>query len=188
MNCGQAEKLILLRQSRELPRWNRWRLSSHQAQCPHCAAFAQDLAELTAHARADHADPHPQTLGHILAFAEQQAQRTRRRRIPGDAEPWFLIWRPAILYGALSVLLLVTFILLTHPARTRLDPQTPMPGANGDMAWNDQMDEQFENFSTIETDESSLWPSDSLTEVSDCDPGDINCIATELLKLEETQS
>ena len=182
MKCDQTEKNILLAQSGELGFIARRRLARHLAGCPKCSAYQKDLQALTGlvRNRADAADIRESVIEQVLVMAKRESSRSYEVRFRPSHEPAARQWRFAILYSALSVLLLVGLILVTLPHR-QASVQTASAPATA--TWEDDFDEEITALgSDMQLAMSDDWMNPSAADENNGD--DIDSIARELLSME----
>lgn len=185
MKCNHTEKNILLAQSGELGFIGRWRLTRHLSACPTCRAYQAHLQSLTQLVR-DHSaggDIRDPVIEQILGAAKKESSRSYEIRFRPSRESPVRQWRYAILYSALSVLLLTGLILLTLPHRAPVQTAATVPAVvSAPVAWEDDFDEEISNLgSDLQLAMSDDWINSSAEENSD---EDIDTIARELLSME----
>ena len=182
MKCDQTEKNILLAQSGELGFIGRRRLARHLAGCPKCNAYQKDLQALTGLVRdpTDAADIRDSVIEQVLAMAKRESSRSYEVRFRPSHEPAARQWRFAILYSALSVLLLVGLILVTLPHRQASVQTASVPAA---ATWEDDFDEEITALgSDMQLAMSDDWMNPSTADETNGD--DVDSIARELLSME----
>lgn len=195
MNCESIEHKILLAQSGELSGIGRWRLARHTRACPRCRQYQADLDRLTTVARSagGDADVNGAVIERIRAAARRESSHSVEFRLRPNREPFGLMWRPALLYGALSILLLTGFWLAIRPSlrpqetRVAMVVPTPAPAPATQPAvaadWDDGVDSRIDeigNLLAMASGEDGYADSSG----AESETEDVNTIAEELLALE----
>ena len=190
MKCKHTEKNILLAQSGELGSIGRWRLVRHLSRCPKCNAYQKDLQALTHVVRnspfdAEIRDP---VIEQILNVAKKESSRSYEIRFRPSHESPLRQWRYAIIYSALSVLLLTGLVLITLPDReapVQTAATAPAHTATP-IAWEDDFDEEISDLgSDLQLATSDDWLGSSSSDENSGE--DIDSIARELLSMEGQQ-
>ena len=179
MNCSQSQKYILLHLSGELNRLRYQRLQHHMKQCESCRRFSAEVNILQDTIQKDLSDRTIPafTKQSIMDAAEREWQRkTKRHKTPT------LTWKPAFAYAALSILVLLTFLVIVQPLRQPApsDETTAQPII---AQWQDNIDEELDQIDELLT-LASIDPTTTDNGSSGNDDMDINQIAEELLTLE----
>lgn len=181
MNCTHAQRACLLAQTGELGRWGAWRLRRHRAECAACRAFEADLGRLQALAGEQPAADHPVWMEPILNEARRHRRRSERRL--GRSESWSVLFRPALVYGGLALLLIAGLYPFLRGGPSN-EGQAPSAGTERlVMAWEtDAFAEELERVQYL-LEPSPEWADQERVSANDSD--DIDAIAHELLSLEE---
>jgi hypothetical protein len=190
MKCESVQKRILLAQSGELSWFGRLSVSSHLRGCAACRQFEAALNGITSQVHGSEADLSvgAAVLDRIQHAARKESSRSELIHIRPSHEPFSSIFRPAIIYSAAALMLLVGFWLTVRPALNQ--PQvaeqkaTPTIATSGD--WDTAgIDTQ------IETLDDWLDVASTDGDISDETNGneteDVNSIARQLLEMESEQ-
>jgi len=184
MKCESVQKQILLAQSGEVSWLGRRKLSRHLCNCANCRQFETALNGITAQVHRSEPDLVVSfaVLDRIRSAARKEISRSASIHIRPSREPFFSIFRPAIIYSAATILLLVGFWLTLRPVLNQ--PQvakqkaTTAIGEDWDTA---SIDTQ------IETLDDWLDFAVADNEITTTGIEDIDAIARELLELEGQQ-
>lgn len=192
MKCESIEQKILLAQSGELSGIGRWRLARHVRACTRCRQYEADLERLTVLARSADAEVSGAVLENIRAVARKERSRSVEIRLRPSREPAAVMWRPALLYGALSILFLVGFWLVIRPALRPAAPQVAEAqpakavASPAEADWDDSVDSRISELGDLLAMTSGDNGYSESYEVG-ADTEDINSMAQELLALEGQQ-
>ncbi|HOW97571.1 MAG TPA: hypothetical protein P5567_06545 [Kiritimatiellia bacterium] len=180
MNCETTRNRILLDQSRELSRVGRWLLAGHLARCPECRAYRAGLTGLAGAVRQVRWDESFDAglAGRVAAGAAVPAPRAKRGR---ERAPVFLA-RPALAYGALSVLLALAFVLILRPFQR--PPPLARTAPDSALAWDADVDDRLATLDVLVNQDDADWTE---TSGAAADSGDVDSIARQLLELEGEQ-
>ena len=190
MKCEQIQKNALLAQSGELSWLGRQALSRHLRACEACRRFQADLNAVTAHVRASGSAPAlgAAVLERIQHAARKESNRSELIHIRPSHEPFVSVFRPAIMYSALALLLLAGFWLTVRPALNqsqtalqRTVPATPA-GEEWDTAGIDTQIETLDEWLDVATTDDDASSLSNGTENEDVDS-----IAREHLEMESEQ-
>ncbi len=180
MKCHDAQQKVLLEQSGELSKIAGWFLRRHQQKCPACRAGAAELGRLQ-----DALLPHLQPSAPLETFRKEQIldfarrQSTREARVPHvRKEPFLVTWRPAVLYSALGLVLLLGFALTLRP-HLRNPAYAAQPAAEAD--WEDDFDSRYTELGQTMTQAVSDWKD---TGTTFNEQSDAESLARQLLELE----
>ena len=189
MKCDRAQKRILLAQSGELSWLGRRGLSVHLRGCATCRRFETQLNGITAEVRGpEPVSPSAAVLERIRHAARKESSRSELIHIRPSHEPFTLVFRPAIIYSSIALMLLLGFWLTIRPA---LNPsqtalQEPVPATPTGEEWDTAgIDTQIETLdewldvATTDDDASSLS--------NGTENEDVNSIARQLLEMESEQ-
>lgn len=190
MKCESAEQNVLLEQSGELKGLRRWLTIRHVRSCAQCRQYRADLNRVTAAARDAMPDlaPGEGVMEQIRAVARKESSRSVEIRFRPSREPLSTIFRPALLYSALGLLVLMGFWLVLRPvlrpgaapvqvARTPVPAAAPAPAAKPDVSWDDDMDDQIASLGDMLA--AASGDSNGADTIEDMDS-----VARELLELE----
>jgi hypothetical protein len=188
MKCESVQKQILLAQSGELSWLGRRRLPRHLRDCASCRQFESALNGITAqlHRSEPDASVSSVVLDRIRSAARKENSRSELIHIRPSREPFSAIFRPALIYAALGILLLTGFWLTIRPALTQ--PQvaeqktTPAIGEDWDTASIDTQIETLDDWLDV-----ASTDSDMPTASNGTDNEDVNAIARQLLEMESEQ-
>ncbi|MFH0954288.1 MAG: zf-HC2 domain-containing protein [Verrucomicrobiota bacterium] len=188
MKCESTERDILLAQSGELSWLKRRLLERHLAVCPRCRGTQVELDRLAGLVRgtSEALDVSQAVIERIHAVARKEQSKSESFRLHPSREPFHVIWRPALLYAAVGVVLLTGFWLVLRPA---LQP-TPAPvqvtrqaaPVTPETAWEDSVDDEI-----AAIDQSLVSVSDDSSGTESAESEDLDAMARELLELEGMQ-
>lgn len=172
MTCEERQHQILLRQSDELSAPDQLDLEKHLDQCSACRTFSMELGQITAT---------EETLPPQREVSELTLARIRRRAASRQQRtPFYQTWRPALLYGAAAIFLLLFTLRFTasqrvDPAQTRTSQEIP----SWDDGWDHAMWDLVEQLTTLDSRDD--------IDTAQIDPREesLDDIAREILELEE---
>lgn len=185
MKCEQIQKNVLLAQSGELSWLGRQTLSRHLRACEACRRFQAELNAVTTRVRASESAPAVAVLERIQHAARKESSRSELIHIRPSHEPFLAVFRPAIIYSALALMLLAGFWLTIRPAlnqsQTALQRTVPAAAAGGewDMAGIDTQIEALDEWLDVASADDDASSLSNGTENEDVDS-----IARELLEME----
>lgn len=186
MNCTQAKDAILLHASGELDAAAQHALRRHLDGCAGCRAYASDLDTLVRVEQSSQSAvmPREEIVASILKKAAPSAPAPRaRREAPNRSwiEDLLAAWRPALMYGAAAVaLLLVSLRMLKRETAVVAQPVPAASASAAELAWDPGLDETLSNLDTLLV--SAL--SDVSAESSGNGDASLDDLAAELLELE----
>ena len=134
MTCEERQLQILLSQSDELSAEDQLDLEKHLDQCPLCHTFSAELGEITAA---------EEVLSPQRKVSEWSLVRIRRRATAHHrSTSFYQTWRPALLYGAAAIFLLLFTLRFTasqrvSPGQTRVSQEIPSWDDNWDVVMSD---------------------------------------------------
>lgn len=187
MKCESVEKQVLLAQSGELSWLGRRTLSRHLRGCASCRQFQTALNGITARAHGIEPDlaVRSAVLGRIRSAARKECSRSELIHIRPSREPFSAIFRPAIIYSAAAIMLLVGFWLtfrpVLNPPQAAEQITTPAIGEDWDTASIDTQIETLNDWLAVASTD------DDTTASKETVPEDVNAMARELLELEGLQ-
>jgi hypothetical protein len=157
MNCKQARNAWMLHRGREPDAGNAAALNAHLEACATCREEARMLAWLVEAEKT--ATPlqevRASTVDNILRRAESEL---RHGHVPGRAGPaafpgFFELWRPALLYGAAALLLIVVLLPFLRTAPTDVvhehAPTRFTVDVNAALAWDPDLDDALYELETL---------------------------------------
>lgn len=115
MKCASCQKSLLLVLSHEASRWTQWRVDRHLRSCETCRRFREQYLVCMQTVRATSPEPNEQLMQTIVSFARRHAIRSKSEAHAPRSVPEYLLFRPAWIYGALSVVVLVVFVTIMSP-------------------------------------------------------------------------
>ncbi len=212
MKCKNTETMILLAQSGELSWLKRRLLRGHLARCERCRQYQASLNQITTATRSldPDAEVDEAVLERIRKAARREISRSREFAWKPGRQSAFDLFRPALVYSAVGLLLIGAFLILVRPRvstvqTAQIPPpsvETPQPveppqiaetakpaTESAQLGWDDGLDNQISELgSTLaKASGSGDWSqTEQVTESSEEDQ-DENSIATELLQLEGEQ-
>jgi hypothetical protein len=188
MKCETIQQKILLAQSGELSWFGRRTLSTHLRGCENCRQFESALNGITARVRNSEPEVNVGSvvLDRIRSAARKEISRSELIHIRPSREPFSAVFRPAIIYSAAAIMMLVGFWLTFRPILNQppvvQNTATPAIGEDWDTASIDTQIETLDDWIDVAvTDDDTPAVSDKN------ETEDENSIARQLLELEGEQ-
>ena len=188
MKCESVQKQIVLAQSGELSWLGRRGLSLHLRDCAGCRQFEEALNGITAQVHTSESDlaVSSAVLDRIRSAARKESSRSELIHIRPSREPFSAIFRPAIIYSAAAIMLLVGFWLTLRPVLNQpqvAEQKTPSAiGEGWDTASIDTQIETLDDWLDVASTDDDIPAVANGTENED-----VNAIARQLLEMESEQ-
>ena len=190
MKRNRIIRYLLLNETNELSWWGRWRLRRALRRDPQAAQVQADIDSLQQSFRESSKPegPAPHIVERIKQEAAAHRDRQDRRQERLAPEPFVRLWRPALIYGTISLLLIIAgtlFILMPEDPSLRADRVHPEPIVMAEALWPETLERRVAELETeladLEQDMNLAWLS--------MDPlwDEVNELAEELMKLEDQQ-
>ena len=185
MKCASVQKQVLLAQSGELSWLGRRALSSHLRDCAGCRQFEAALNGITGQLHKSEPDIAVSSvvLDRIRSAARRENSRSELIHIRPSREPFSAIFRPAIIYSAAGIMLLVGFWLTFRPVLNQsqtAEQKTPSAiVADWDTASIDTQIATLDDWLDV-----ASADDDTPAVANGTENEDVNAIARELLEME----
>lgn len=145
MNCDTAQQNLLLAASNELAAADLAALRAHVSECDVCREYETDVSRMMTAFRGIRLDRDVRT--ETLIKIENEAERPLRpaaRSRTARAPSFFELWRPALVYSAAAVLLILMAVSVIHRSGTELANAQNERALAWDSAFDSELDVVFD--------------------------------------------
>lgn len=181
------EQYLLLEQTGELSPRQARELKKTLDQSEDASRLRDEWLTLTAAARDSHLEEEVSafTIKQIMKEGERHLAPSRAaQRMKERQTPFLALWRPALAYSAIAVVLATVFLFMRSPRDTTTEfARAPADITEEAPSWDDDLDTIMDNLDSMLAAASDDWEEVGSTISQDSDL-DIDAIAEELLQLE----